>query len=260
VQYVDGRVDIAFEFDLAGAMLTSAGQHRSRDVYETMQTVLEAYPTGQYAPFLTNHDQDRVMSVLQEDEGAARVAATMLLTAPGVPFVYYGEEIGMVGAGEHERIRTPMQWEDGETAGFTTGTPWEPLQSGVDSYNVALQDGDPDSLLNHYRSLVALRNAHPALRRGTTYLVASDSGAVFALLRHTDEEAILVVVNLATSDTDDYALTLPEGPLTAVSDGVLLMGEGDLGMPTVNAAGGFEGYTPVPSLPPQSSAVIRLVP
>ena len=60
-----------------------------------------------------------------------KVAADLLLTQPGVPFIYYGEEIGMSGVKPDERIRTPMQWDSTDaTGGFTTGTPWEPLQNG----------------------------------------------------------------------------------------------------------------------------------
>ena len=82
-----------------------------------------AFKPVQFATFLSNHDQNRVMSQLAGKVEKARVAAAMLLTAPGVPFIYYGEEIGMVGLEADEEQRTPMQWSGGANAGFTTGRP-----------------------------------------------------------------------------------------------------------------------------------------
>ena len=77
------------------------------------------------ATFLTNHDMNRVMSQLSVDTNKAKLAASVLLTVPGVPFVYYGEEIGMTGVKPDEFNRTPMQWSAQENAGFTAGVPWE---------------------------------------------------------------------------------------------------------------------------------------
>ncbi len=67
-------------------------------------------PDHQYATFLTNHDQNRVMSQLGGDVNKAKLAAFLLLTSPGTPFIYYGEEIGMQGKKPDENIRLPMQW------------------------------------------------------------------------------------------------------------------------------------------------------
>ncbi len=105
-RYVPASVDIAFEFNLATTMIDSV-KRRSRDsLAQIQQQVLEAYPPGQYAVFLTNHDQNRVMSEFRGDTGSAKAAATLLLTNPGVPFIYYGEEIGMQGQKPDEHIRT----------------------------------------------------------------------------------------------------------------------------------------------------------
>ncbi len=168
------KVDIAFEFDFADG---DPGRRRlgySTPLVRAYNTMLELYPTGQYATFLTNHDQNRVMSQLEGDEGAARVAATVLLTSPGVPFIYYGEEIGMVGTKPDERIRTPMQWDDSlATAGFQHRHALAARPDGYKTNNVAAMDDDPGSLLNHYRDLIRLRNEHPALRTGAMQLVAS---------------------------------------------------------------------------------------
>lgn len=258
VKYVDGRVDIAFEFNLAEAFITAAQRRNNKLAYRGLSDVLAAYPDGQYATFLANHDQYRVMSQLLGDDEAGKVAATMLLTAPGVPFIYYGEEVGMLGEKPDERIRTPMQWAGGETGGFTTGTPWEALSDEVDTRNVAVEEADPDSLLNHYRRLIGLRNAYEAMRVGDTYLVESDHDAVYAILRYVEGEAVLVVVNLAVEPVGDYGLTLSAGPLGAVSNVEALLGEGELVVPDVTPGGGFSYYRPLPELPARGSLILLL--
>ena len=131
------------------------------------------------------------------DPAKARVAASAMLMLPGLPFVYYGEEIGMVGPKPDELIRTPMQWSSEPNGGFTTGTPWEPLQADWKTKNVAAQDSSRQSLLNHYRKLIQLRNAHSALSSGRLTLLGTDdtTGTVVAWLRSSGDEVFLIVVN-----------------------------------------------------------------
>ena len=109
VEYVGDEVDIAFEFDLAQAILTSIKDGDNQELITVQDRILESYGQGQYAAFLTNHDQNRVINQLQRNRERARIAATLLLTNPGVPFIYYGEEIGMRGIKPDEDIRRPMQ-------------------------------------------------------------------------------------------------------------------------------------------------------
>jgi alpha-amylase len=268
IKYIGDEIDVAFEFDLAQAILDSISKGDSQALVAAQAQVLKLYPQGQYAVFLTNHDQNRVMAQLKNDPGAAKVAATLLLTNPGVPFIYYGEEIGMWGVKPDERIRTPMQWDGGETAGFTSGVPWEDLARDHETANVAVQDSEPDSLLNHYRQLIRLRQAHPALRVGDMALVDGDTRQVYSFVRHTSEETLLVVVNLSDEPLSAYALTLESGPLSGTPfdqahgtpGATLLLGEGQPVAPTPNAAGGFDAYTPLPELAPRGSFVIRLGP
>lgn len=260
VQYIGDEVDIAFEFDLAGAILDSVRSGENGRLSAVQSNLLEVYASGQYATFLTNHDQNRVINVLQKNLPGAKVAATLLLTSAGVPFIYYGEEIGMRGVKPDEDIRKPMQWEStAPGGGFTTGTPWRVLNNDLATVNVAAESSDPDSLLSHYRSLIHLRNAHPALRTGETLLVESSSAQVFAFVRVQGTEAVLVVVNLGETPVSDYALSLAAGGLSAVQP-VLLFGAGDLAAPQINASGGFDGYQPLPELPAYTSLVIQLAP
>ena len=256
-EYIGGEVDIAFEFDLANAILESAVGGRKANVERRQQLVVDTYPPGQFATFLANHDQNRARSRLLND-GQAKLAATLQLTFPGVPFVYYGEEIGMQGTKPDENIRRPMQW--GPDGGFTAGEPWYPYYEDYQKRHVAGQSEAPDSLLNHYRALIHLRNAHEALRVGDWLLVETDQRSVYAFLRFSDEEIILVLVNLGRNPTDEYSLTLQAGPFSEGLHPVLLMGEGESNMPPVNEAGGFDDYRPVSKLPPYSSFMIQFVP
>ncbi len=207
-EYVtDGEVDLAFEFDIAGAIVDAAQSgDRSRLDY-TLNNVAMSYPENQYASFITNHDQDRVMSVLQGDAGRARLAASLLLTAPGVPFIYYGEEIGLTGAKPDERIRTPMPWSGARHGGFTRASqPWERLEKGYEVRNVASQNADPDSLLNHYRRLIHLRSVHPALLRGGYTSIDTGRDDVIAWERSTDHERLVVVANLSARPVTGFVV------------------------------------------------------
>ncbi|HVU10586.1 MAG TPA: alpha-amylase family glycosyl hydrolase, partial [Phototrophicaceae bacterium] len=215
------------------------------------------YPPGQYAAFLTNHDQNRLMNDLGRDVNKAKVAADMLMTQPGVPFVYYGEEIGMQGAKPDEQIRTPMQWDTTPmTAGFTSGTPWEALQNDTATVNVATEDSDPNSLLNHYRDLIHLRAAHPALEEGKLIAVTSVSHNVYSFVRQSDTETLLVVINLSNAAVGDYGLTLKQG-LNAGEQGSLIEGTDALTQPQIDANGGFSNYLPLAQLPPDSLTIIQ---
>ena len=204
-KYVGDEVDASFEFDLSKAIMTSANGPSASTLSTQMQTTLDLYLEGQYAVFLTNHDQDRSMNVLQDDK-KAKLAAAMLLTSPGVPFIYYGEEIGMTGTKPDEDIRRPMQWTgDSASVGFSTGKPWRDPSSDYPTVNVANETSDPNSLLSYYRDLIHLRNEHSALRTGHTIVIDSGNRSVYALLRYDDNEAILIPVSythltLPTSD------------------------------------------------------------
>jgi glycosidase len=188
----------------------------------------------------------------------------MLLTAIGVPFIYYGEEIGMQGRKPDERIRTPMQWSpDGPAAGFSTAEPWQTLAEDWQSVNVASQAGDPASLLSTYRRSIAFRAAHPALARGGTLLVEGGAEPVIGWLRVAAGETLLVVVNVGSTAVTDYALSLDGGPLCDVTEAAFVGGVGDastvaVSAPAVTPTGGFDGFRPIGTLQPRSGYVISL--
>jgi glycosidase len=107
--YYPDQLDSYFEFGVAAGTLESA---RTGNAAPFMREITRAnsLPEGRWAPFLSNHDQTRVMTALHGDLAKARVAASAMLMLPGTPFVYYGEEIGMIGDKPDEHIRTPMPW------------------------------------------------------------------------------------------------------------------------------------------------------
>ncbi|TMI75953.1 MAG: alpha-amylase, partial [Bacillati bacterium ANGP1] len=160
--YYPDQLDAYFAFEVSNAILEAIRTGAAHKLFPPVLRLQGALPADRWAPFLRNHDQTRTLTELGGDVGRARLAATLLLTLPGVPFVYYGEEIGMTGDKPDPRLRTPMQWSRGPGAGFTRGTPWESLQPDSLTANVAAQDGDPNSLLNSYRRLIHLRAEHPA--------------------------------------------------------------------------------------------------
>lgn len=261
-KFVGGEVDTVFEFDMAAATLSSARTGSNRAVRKATETALENYPANQFATFLANHDQDRTLSFLEGKEDKARVAATILLTGPGVPFIYYGEEIGMQGVRKgntDEPRRLPLQWTDAAgTAGFTTGEPWSDPFDDYATRNIAAYSADPDSLLSAYRELIRLRGEHPALRVGETILVDTGIATVYAVLRSHADENILVLINLSAKPVDNYSLSLEASPLRGMLTAEDLLGAGELAPPQLDDAGGFSDYRPLDTLAPFATYVIRL--
>jgi len=217
----EDRLDYCFEFDLANGLLTTAGFGVFEPVAIEMQKAYDIYPHLQYGVFAANHDQNRIMSVLGEDPERAKLVASMYLMLPGIPYLYYGEEIGMTGTKPDPTIRTPMQWTDGPQAGFTTGTPWISLQPNYTAYNVSTQAASASSILNRYRKLIQLRNREPALQSGHYEPVAPIfTSGVYAFLRESGDDRFLIALNLNNEPVNDLQLftlssTLPAGTYEA---------------------------------------------
>lgn len=256
----DGSVDTAFEFDLMNAIISAAQSGNKRDIERQLASTMYEFEAGTFATLTGNHDFQRLMNTMILDEGRNRVAANLLLTLPGIPYIYYGEEIGMTGTKPDENIRRPFQWDDSATGGFTTGTPWEALQTDYQERTVAGQTNDPNSLLSHYRNLIHLRNGHDALQFGETLPLASNYRTTYAYLRYTDDEVLLIVHNFDSETATDYAFSLDESPFRSVSSIDVLFGTGEPSLPSFSAAGGLTDYVPFESLPPQSMYVLRLNP
>jgi len=119
----------------------------------------------------------------------------------------------MLGAKPDEMIRTPMQWSGATNGGFTAGIPWEALQADWRIKNIAQQDGDVGSLLNHYRRLIHLRNAHVALRRGRLIMASTDVSqrATTAFMRIDPAETVFVALNFGNVPVTNFRATLSPG-------------------------------------------------
>jgi glycosidase len=192
----------SFDFPLSERILTALAQSNATPIAAKLDEVQKAYPKGALdAPFLTNHDQTRLATQLGKNPGRLRNAAAILLTLPGAPFIYYGEEVGIENGptGGDESKRTPMPWDGSSGGGFTTGTPWFGFALGREAANVAAQTDDPASLLSRYRDLIRARKAAPALAKGDLVLLSPLTGTTPALafLRKTAGETVLVVHNLS---------------------------------------------------------------
>jgi alpha-amylase len=256
----DREVDAAFNFDLSTAILYSVNGGNNGRVRLVLRLTLKDFPQQDNANFLTNHDMPRVMNQLRQDTGKAKAAAGILLTAPGIPFIYYGEEIGMSGTKPDELIRTPMQWTAEDGAGFTDGTPWEPVNSDFATINVAKQSSESTSLLEHYRKLIQLRNAHPALRVGKTFVVESNSSRLLGYLRASKGETLLILINLDDAPITDYDIDLSTGPLSGNYNAASLLDDSTIDAIQANDSGGFEAYTPLAEIAPYQVIVIQLTP
>ena len=199
------ELHLAFNFSFLWQPWEAEAFRGAVDLFEAVLPP-QAWPTWT----LSNHDQPRHASRYDQagrGQARARVAAMMLLTLRGAPFLYYGEEVGMTdGVVPPDRVvdpvgrdpaRTPMQWDASPGAGFTTGEPWLPLAPNWHEVNVAAQRSDPASLFSLYRALLRRRARSAALRWGA-YRALDPSDQVFAYLRVTQGERLLVALNFSS--------------------------------------------------------------
>ncbi len=223
------ELPMSFDFPLAERILAAVRSGNAAGIAAKLEDVQRLYPPGAHdAPFLTNHDQVRLSTQLGRDQGMLRSAAAVLLTVPGAPFVYYGEEVGIQNGttNNDEAKRTPMPWNAGAGGGFTSGTPWWSFAPGRETENVATQTVDDGSLLSRYRKLIRARKASTAFRRPGLQLLSPASGttATLAFLRADGDEKVLVVHNLTSG-------FVPAGPynLSATSFETLFADPGVIG-------------------------------
>lgn len=210
------EMPVNFNFPLADAMVNGVNNGTAAPIRTALQDMQSLYPNGVLdAPFLTNHDQRRLASVLGNSPAKMRNAAAVLLTLPGVPFLYYGEEVGIQNGptGGDESKRTPMPWT--AQGGFTSGTPWFQYAPGTATANVASQTSDPNSLLSRYRTLIRARNSSDALRGGTLELLDSGSPTL-AFLRRSGDKVVLVVHNLGDAHASTGNLNFPAAGFEAI--------------------------------------------
>ncbi|MNO31307.1 Alpha-amylase precursor [compost metagenome] len=199
-------LDSAFNFDLTEKIFDAVQTGSDNGLAAFASNTLELYrkyaPNPIDAPFLTNHDQERTMSKLNGNVNEAKMAASILLTLPGNPFIYYGEEIGMLGEKPDEYIREPFRWYPGSGEGQTF---WEEPRdnTGPATVSAEAQIKDKDSLLSHYREMIRIRHDSPALMKGIIQEVQTGNNRIMGYTRTYEDESVLVLHNLS-----DEAVTI----------------------------------------------------
>lgn len=204
-------------------------------LFDTWQTETERY-NGWNAVFWCNHDQPRIVSRLGNDKKYWKESAKMLAACihmlRGTPYIYQGEEVGMTNAGyrdiseyrdvesinyyqimleegktqeealeilrqrSRDNGRTPMQWDSGEYAGFSTREPWIKIPENYTYINVEAEIQDPDSILNYYKKLISLRKQYRVIREGSVEFLYKKQAEIFAYRRFDGEQELLVINNL----------------------------------------------------------------
>ena len=240
----------AFSFGLQPAIIRSA---QLGWVDRDLTGFLERQPISRMATFLSNHDTFpglRLQHQMQGDAGDYKIAAATQYLLPGVPFTLYGEEIGMslssAAGATDEQIRAPMPWTGQDTvsdaqgntvhtfAGFTALPPrqvkrlFRPLPDNWRTFNVAAQEADPASLLNHYRQLIQLRKSSRALTAGSYRRIEAFMGktaaskrldqpahTILSFVREAKNERVLVLINYA-SQQGRARVKLPASRLEAM--------------------------------------------
>ena len=200
--------------------------------YEALSS--EAWPNN----FLSNHDMKRAASryCFGEDDRRAKVAAAMLLTLKGTPFIYYGEEIGLrdIPIRKKEDIkdpvgklfwplykgrdgcRAPMQWSSERHAGFSQVDSWLPVHNNYPTRNVTRQESDPDSLLNFFKDIIRIRKSSKALQHGDFMPLDKNPRFILAFQREFEDDCVVVALNFSSRKLD---FDLPEGTWLSLIDG-----------------------------------------
>lgn len=154
--------------------------------------------------FLTNHDQVRMMTLLKDDF-KMKMAATMNLTLPGTPFIYYGEETGTIGQKPDEKLREPFAWDSKDK---TKNASWEDISSDLNKVSVDVQEKDEDSILNFYKQLIKVKNNYKSLRYGEVDSIDTDNRNVLAMIRTYEKETSYVLIN---GSEDEAKVEIPKG-------------------------------------------------
>jgi alpha-amylase len=261
LNYVDGKFDFCFEFDLASSIIYAVNNSSPYQIINKMAQIRDIYPYHQYGTFLTNHDQNRIIHELGYSIDKNKLAAAVYLTLPGIPYLYYGEEIGMYGVKPDPDIRRPMQWDSGPNAGFSTSNPWHNINSNYTVYNVEDQQEDENSLWSLYRDLIKIRSENDALTKGTYQAIDSSSGSAYSFLRQYGEEVITVIVNFSSGNSNDVMLntessSIPPGVYTVEDLTQQTTDHEDL---LIGDGGSITDWTPIGTLSGRNVYILKLI-
>ena len=219
-EYYGSGITSLFDFPFANSdgkivkVLQGAG---NASVVTTYATALEkadkaysaANPDYIDAPFLSNHDIGRIAGFVGRDECKTKLAGAMNLFMSGSAFIYYGEEIGMIGSGNDPSKRAPMVWNNAGNDGTTTPPPECELPESYPFGSLESQRDDDRSIYSYYRQAIAIRQAIPAIARGKTTAEAPlNTGCVSAYRKTWGEDACIILMNIsddtATADLSAY--------------------------------------------------------
>jgi len=196
--YFKNGLDSTFNFDLSEKLITSVQDESDAGIVSSLFDIRETYRLANKdytdSIFITNHDMDRIMSQVSANKNHAKMAASLLLTLPGSPFIYYGEELGMEGVKPDENIREPFPWS--ESSSYNTG--WmEPFYNIPGRNNTAkAQMKDESSLYHHYKTLIHVRRTSDALINGEIIDPDIIDYDFISFIRETKDESLLVIHNL----------------------------------------------------------------
>ena len=249
--YYPDQLDSYFAFAVADSIVSAVKHGSGAGMLAPVLELQRRVPGHRWSPFLRNHDQPRTMTELGGDVRKAKLAAFLLFTMPGMPFVYYGEEIGMTGTKPDERLRTPMQWRPVAGAGFTTGTPWEKLADDSMTVTVAQQERTRSSLLAWYRRLIHLRDGDMALGTGDLYQLRTNDDALVAYVRRAGDRTVLVVANVGERPVSRVEILAPPNTFRPGRHALLpLLGSRLAPSITANADGGTARFVPLVAIEP----------
>ncbi len=231
---------MAYHFPLMPRMYMAIAREDRHPIVEIMEQTPDIPENCQWAVFLRNHDEltlemvtdrerdylyhvyagdprarinlgirRRLAPLLENDRPRIELLHLLLMTLPGSPILYYGDEIGMgdnLQLGDRNGVRTPMQWNNGLNGGFSSAAPdrlyLPPIIDPVYSYaavNVEAQQRSPSSLLNWTRRLIAMRRGQRAFGRGSLHFLRPGNRKILAYLREYEGVSLLCVANLAHS-------------------------------------------------------------
>ena len=247
-----------FMFDLAADILGGIYSPDPSRIMKSYLDTLEYFPDQQFATFLTNHDQQRVASYFSSRLQPQKLAAFIYLTGPGTPYLYYGEEIGMIGGKPDELIRKPMQWSAQANAGFSDAEPWQELAKGWEETNVETESADPESLLNWYKALVNTRNQLPTLQKGSYLPFSSSCRRLYTVARVYEDQVVLVMANLGVQTMENCTISIEESPLAGTWNVENVWGESPFGEITFADNGSLSEFLVAPLIEGGQTMILTL--
>lgn len=208
------NLNATFHFDLSFALQRILIQGKDENIIQQLIASYQQFeafnPEFVDAIMLTNHDQDRIGSVVSNNHEKMKLAACLLLTLPGQPYIYYGEEIGMLGTKPDPYIREPFLWSKREDDPDKTNWQQAEFSTLKTIQPLSVQRTDPDSIYNHYKKLIALRKSTLALSQiisPNLEEVESLDDEIIAYVRTHPTEPVLIIHNLSM---DTKFIDLPE--------------------------------------------------